>query len=152
MRSEATSPNDYFANLPAERKVVMERLRTILKKNLPNGFDECMAYGMPTFVVPLKTYPKGYHVSPNTPLGFISIASQKNFIAFYHMGLYGNAALLKWFVDEYPKHCTTKLDMGKACVRFKNLNEFPFDLIAELAKKVSPEQWITWYEKALNRK
>jgi hypothetical protein len=83
------------------------------------------------------------------PLGLIAIASQKNFIAIYHMGVYGDPKLLKWFTDEYPKHTKVKLDMGKSCIRFKKPDLIPFKLIGELATKLSPEKWIEVYEKAL---
>ncbi len=151
MKIEAANIEEYYASVPEERKPALNKLRAIFKKHLPKGFEECLYYGMPGFVVPLKTYPKGYHVSPGTPLGFVNIASQKNFIALYHMGLYANPTLLKWFTTEYPKHCKTKLDMGKSCIRFKNPDAIPFELITELAKKISPQEFITAYEKALKR-
>lgn len=151
MRSEALTVNDYYAALPPERKPAMDKLRALLLKNLPKGFEETMGYGMPGFVVPLKTYPKGYHVTPGTPLGLVFIASQKNFIALYHMALYGDPKLLKWFKDEFPKHSKYKLDMGKSCIRFKNPDAIPFDLIAELARKVSLQAYIEGYEKNLQQ-
>ena len=101
--------------------------------------------------VPLETFPAGYHCSPGTPLPFINLASQKNFIALYHMGIYANDELLNWFVEEYPKHSRRKLDMGKSCIRFKKPDEIPFELIAELSKRMTPKDWISIYEKMLNR-
>jgi uncharacterized protein YdhG (YjbR/CyaY superfamily) len=151
MKIAAATVDEYYASVPEDRKEALNKLRAIFKKHLPKGFEECMTYGMPGFVVPLKTYPKGYHVTPGTPLGMVSIASQKNFIALYHMGLYGDANLLKWFTSEYPKHSKTKLDMGKSCIRFKKPEAIPFDLITELAKKISPQDFIVAYEKALKR-
>jgi hypothetical protein len=79
-------------------------------------------------------------------LPFINVASQKNFIALYHMGIYANDELMQWFVSEYPKHCSRKLDMGKSCIRFKKIEEIPFELIAELCTKMSPNDWIELYE------
>jgi hypothetical protein len=106
-----------------------------------------MNYGMIGYCVPHSIYPKGYHCKPEQPLPFAFIASQKNFIAFHHMGLYGSPELLKWFVTEYPKHSTAKLDMGKGCVRFKKMDMIPFKLIGELMKKISVKDWINLYEK-----
>lgn len=151
MKIEAADVDAYYASVPEDRKPAMNKLRGIFKKHLPKGFEEGLGYGMPTFSVPLKMYPKGYHVKPGTPLGMISIASQKNFIALHHLGIYFNGELTKWFTEEYPKHSKTKLDMGKGCIRFKKPDAIPFDLIAELAKKISPQDFIAAYEKALKR-
>jgi hypothetical protein len=151
MRSEAKTPKEYMEALPENRKVAMSELRKVILKNLPKGYKETMGYGMLNFVVPLSTYPAGYHCDPKLPLGFMAIASQKNFIALYHMGIYADAKLLKWFVDEYPKHSKAKLDMGKSCIRFKKTDQIPYKLIGELCAKISPEKWIEMYEKALKK-
>jgi len=135
--------------IPSERLEAFTTLRNTILKNIPKGFEECMSYGMIGYVVPHKTYPAGYHCDPKIPLPFVSIASQKNFIALYHMGIYSNPALLEWFVAEYPKHCKTKLDMGKGCVRFKKPDDIPFKLIGELMKKITVKDWIAQYEGVL---
>jgi hypothetical protein len=129
----------------------MTELRKVVINNLPKGFEEMMCYGMIGFVVPHSLYSPGYHCNPSQPLPFINIASQKNFIAFYHMGLYGNKKLFDWFTEEYPKHCKSKLDIGKSCVRFKKTADIPFQLIAELAKKISPADWVKCYEAAFKK-
>ncbi len=151
MISKATSPDQYLAELPADRIEPMTKLRNVIVKNLPKGFKEGMGYGMMGYVVPHSIYPAGYHCDPKQPLPFVGIASQKNFIAFYHMGIYAMPELLKWFVEEYPKHSTAKLDMGKSCVRFKKPEHIPYKLIGELMKKVSVNDWIATYEKNLKR-
>ena len=151
MKYISNSPKEYISKLPEERKVPMEKLRKTIAKNLPKGFEETISYNMIGFVVPHKTYPKGYHCDPKLPLPFINIASQKNFIALYHMGIYANPELYKWFVNEYPKHCKRKLDMGKSCIRFKKMEEIPFDLIAELCTKTTVNQWINNYEINFNK-
>jgi len=149
MHSSAITVKEYIASLPEDRQKAIQELRKVILKNLPKGFDEVMAYGMIGYVVPLKTYPDGYHCNPKLPLGFMNIASQKNFIALYHMGIYGSDKLLKWFTDEYPKHCKAKLDMGKSCIRFKKIDQIPYKLIGELASKITVEKWIEIYENAL---
>lgn len=141
----------YFDQLPEDRKAAMNQLRATIKKNLPKGFVESFDYKMPGFSVPHSLYPAGYHCDPKIPLPFVSIASQKNFIALYHMGIYANPSLLQWFEEEYPKHSKTKLDMGKSCIRFKKPEAIPFDLIAELMTKMTPEDWIQLYKKAFNK-
>lgn len=146
MQINAKTPDEYINQLPEERKLVVEKLRKIILENLPAGFVETINYGMIGYVVPHSIYPKGYHCDTKQPLPFINIASQKNFIALYHMGIYADKDLYDWFVKEYPKHCKTKLDMGKSCVRFKKMDDIPFNLIAELAKKVGPQDWIKLYE------
>ncbi|WKL43925.1 DUF1801 domain-containing protein [Flavobacterium sp. ZE23DGlu08] len=146
MQSTATTVSAYLEEIPEERKDALKKLRETILKNIPKGFVEQMTYGMIGYVVPHSIYPNGYHCTPELPLPFMSFASQKNFIAVYHMGIYANPELLNWFVTEYPKHSTQKLDMGKSCIRFKKVNQIPFELIAELAQKMSVQEWITCYE------
>ena len=102
---------------------------------------------MPSWVVPHSIFPDGYHVDPQLPLPFLSIASQKRHIGFYHMGIYASPELLEWFTQEYPNHCKTKLDMGKSCIRFKNPSKIPYELIGELCSKMSVQEWISLYQK-----
>ena len=142
-----SSVADYIKGLAEDRQVVIKKLQAIIKKNLPKGFEEEMSYGMIGYVVPHKLYPAGYHCDPKLPLPFLSIASQKNFIALYHMGMYARPELLDWFTSEYPKHCKSKLDMGKSCVRFKKMEEIPYALLEELMKKMTVADWISIYEK-----
>ena len=139
---------DYLAKVPEERKLAFEQIRSQIVSNLPSGFEECMNYGMLGYVVPHNLYPAGYHCDPKLPLPFINLASQKNFIALYHMGLYANKELLDWFVAEYGKASKFKLDMGKSCIRFKRMDDIPYELIGELCKKISPDDWIQLYESA----
>ena len=151
MQSKATTPNQYIAELPEDRKPAMEKLRSVFLENIPNGFEEQMGYGMLGFVVPFSLYPSGYHCDTKLPLPFAGIASQKNFIALYHMGIYANPELLNWFVAEYPKHSKQKLDMGKSCIRFKKMDQIPYELIAELMTKITVEDWISTYEKQFKK-
>ena len=151
MQSKATTPEQYLSELPEDRKEAMLRLRNAIKENLPQGFEEVISYGMLGYVVPHSIYPSGYHCDSKLPLPFINLASQKNFIALYHMGIYANKNLESWFVSEYPKHVKTKLDMGKSCIRFKKMDDIPFDFIGELAAKLSVEDWISNYEKAFRK-
>jgi uncharacterized protein YdhG (YjbR/CyaY superfamily) len=151
MQSKATTPEQYLSELPEDRKEAMLKLRNAIKENLPQGFEEVISYGMLGYVVPHSIYPSGYHCDPKLPLPFINLASQKNFIALYHMGIYADKNLESWFVSEYPKHVKTKLDMGKSCIRFKKMEDIPFDFIGELAAKVSVEDWISNYEKAYRK-
>ena len=151
MQSDAITPAAYIKALPAERQKVVKKIRTTLRQSLPKGFKETMSYGMLAYVVPLSMYPAGYHCKPDTPLPFISLASQKNFVALYHMGLYADKKMMSWFQDEYGKRVESKLDMGKSCIRFKKLDQIPYDLIAELAAKMTPQEWISRYEAAVKR-
>ena len=146
MQSKAKTPDDYIGELPEGRKQAIIKLRKEILKNLPEGFKETMGYGMMGYVVPHALYPAGYHCNPEDPLPFAGLASQKNFIAFYHMGIYADPKLLKWFTTEYPKHTDAKLDMGKSCIRFKNTEKIPFKLFGELMRKMSVEDWIAAYE------
>ena len=151
MQSKATTVDQYLSEVPPERQEAMNKLRKIISKNLPKGFKEGMGYGNMGYFVPHSIYPAGYHCNPKDPLPFAGIASQKNSINFYHMGIYADPKLLKWFVDEYAKVGVGKLDMGKSCVRFKKPENIPFDLIGELCTKITVEKWIEIYEKNLKR-
>ena len=142
---------DYLNGVAEDKKESFVKLQQTIQKSLPDGFEETISYNMIGYVVPLKTFPEGYHCNPTLPLPFINIAAQKNFIALYHMGIYADPALLDWFKNEYPNHTKTKLDMGKSCIRFKKANDVPFDLIGELISKISVEQWIDLYNSKLKR-
>ena len=147
MQSKATTPQEYIDSLPADRKQAITELRKVILKNLPKGFSEVMNYGMLGYVVPHSLYPGGYHCDPKQPLPFMNIASQKNFVAVYHMGVYADKNLLAWLTKEYSKYSNIKIDMGKSCMRFKKIDQIPFKLIGELAAKITPLEWITMYEK-----
>jgi hypothetical protein len=150
MQSTASSPQEYISSLPDERKKTIEKLRAVILKNLPKGFEEGIAHGMIGYVVPLSLYPKGYHVNPKNPLLLFSLASEKNYISLHHMALY-TGPILEWFTAEWKKSTPKKLDMGKSCIRFKKPEEIPYELIGRLVSKLTPEQWIAAYEKALER-
>lgn len=152
MQSKAKTPTDYINELPDDRKEAIKNLRSVIKKNIPKGFKEAMSYGMIGYVVPHSIYPGGYHCNPKLPLPFISLASQKNYISFYHMGLYSGNELYDWFVKEYPKHSKSKLDMGKCCIRFKKNDDIPYKLIGEICSKITPKEWIKIYETAYKQK
>ena len=151
MQSKVTTVDEYLEEVPEERKAAMKKLRAVIRKNIPKGFKEGMGYGMAGYVVPHSKYPAGYHCNPKDPLPFMGFASQKNFIAVYHMGVYSDPKLLKWFQEAHAKASPKKLDMGKSCIRYKNPDDIPFDLIGELVSKITPDEWIAMYEKALKR-
>lgn len=152
MRSEAQTVGDYISQLSEDRKETISKLRDVIKTNLPDGFQEEMSYGMIGYVVPKSLYPAGYHCTPELPLPFMNIASQKNFIAVYHMAVYADKALNEWFTTEFPKYSKAKLDMGKSCIRFKKPADIPFELIGKLASKLTPDEWIAMYEAAFKPK
>jgi uncharacterized protein YdhG (YjbR/CyaY superfamily) len=152
MQYEAQSPKDYISQVPEERQDSLKKLRQVIKDNLPNGFEEGMQYKMIGYYVPHSVYPDGYHCDPKTPLPFMSFASQKNSVNLYHSGIYANPELQKWFITEYPKHCKRKLDMGKSCIRFKKMDDIPFELIGELTRKMTAKEWISIYETVIKKK
>jgi uncharacterized protein YdhG (YjbR/CyaY superfamily) len=148
MQSKATTVDAYIAELSEDRQKAINQLRKVIKKNLPKGFKEGINYGMMGWSVPHSIYPAGYHCKPTDPLPFMGLASQKNFIAVYHMGVYANPKLLKWFTDAHAKATSKKLDMGKSCMRYKKAEDIPYDLIGELASKITVDEWIEMYESA----
>ena len=151
MKIEAKNLVDYISKCPEDRKIPLQKIVDAIRENLDLEFSEAMSYGMPGWIVPHSVYPAGYHCDTKLPLPFMSIASQKNFIAVYHMGLYADETLMKWFLEEYPKHCTGKLDMGKSCIRFKKMNDIPYNLIGQLVAKMNAQQWISIYDKNIKR-
>ncbi|MBP7478457.1 MAG: DUF1801 domain-containing protein [Chitinophagales bacterium] len=152
MQSKATIVSEYMESLEPTRKEAMTKLRKAIHDNLPKGFEETMSYGMIGYVVPHSIFPDGYHCDPKLPLPFMNIASQKNFIVVYHMGIYADQKLMDWFLQEFPNHSKSKLDMGKSCIRFKKMDQIPFELIGELSKKMSVKEWTDLYLKTFRDK
>lgn len=143
--------NAYLEALVPERQEAMNRLINIIMQHIPPGFELTMQYGMPAFIVPFSRYPQGYHCKKGEPLPFISMAAQKHFLTLYHCGLYALDDVLQWFRSEYPKYSSHKVDMGKGCIRFRYLDDIPYDLLAELMQKISVERWIEVYESTARR-
>jgi len=140
-----------LAKVPEDRKEAFTNLHQTIVSNLPEGFEPGISYGMLGYVVPHHLYPAGYHCKPSEPLPFVSIASQKNSINFYHMGIYADATLLNWFVAEYPKHSAQKLDIGKSCIRFKKPEHILYELLGQLMQKMTAAHWIALYEHNLKK-
>ena len=151
MKTEIATVTDYIKSIPKQREEAINELQKTILNNIPKGFEETLLYGMVAYVVPKTRYPDGYHCSPEKPLPFVSFASQKNFIALYHMGVYANPKIHDWFVSEYTKHCKYKIDMGKSCIRFKKTEDIPYKLIGELMKKYTVEEWISTYEEKFKK-
>ena len=152
MQIIAGNVDEYLLQVPNEWKNAFMKIRKTIIENISDGFQECIQYNMVSYVVPLSVYPEGYHVTPNTPLPFISLGLQKNFIALYHLGLYANQTLNNWFEKEYVKHSKTRLNKGKSCIRFGKTSDIPYQLIGELARKISLNQWIEMYGSQRPRK
>ncbi|WP_417442980.1 DUF1801 domain-containing protein [Joostella sp.] len=147
--TSANTVEDYLNTVPLERRPAFNKLRAVILDNLPKGLEERLSYGMIGYVVPHSIYPKGYHCNPELPLPFINLASQKNYISLYHSGLYADKEIYKWFIDEYPKYTSSKLDIGKSCVRFRKMDQIPYELIAILLRKMDVETWIGLYEETI---
>lgn len=146
MQSKAETVNQYMEELPEDRQIPMQNLRKVILDNIPKGFSETMSYGMIGYVVPHSIYPSGYHCVTNLPLPFMNTASQKNFIALYYMG-FADKTVLDWFTNEYPNYSKAKLDMGVSCIRLKKMDQIPYELIGQLASKMSVQDWLNIYER-----
>lgn len=151
MNTKPTTPDEYVAGLPDDRKDAIQKIRKVLKDNLPDGYVEEISYGMIGYVIPFSIYPDGYAVKPKVPLPLMNLASQKNYIALHHVGISAVPGVLEWFQEEYPKHCKTKLDMGKGCIRFKKTDDIPYELLGQLAQKIDVPTWIETYETVVRR-
>ena len=146
MQSRATTVEQYLAELPPDRQPAMTKLRELFNRKLPKGFEERMSYGMIGWVVPHTLYPAGYHCDPKLPLPFLALASQKQHISVYHLGLYAESELLEWFSAEHAKASSRKLDIGKCCIRYRKPDDIPYELLGQLAARMTPKQWIERYE------
>jgi hypothetical protein len=151
MKIDNKQIQNYLSQLPEDRQQPFAELHKTVVDNIPNGFEVTIKNFI-NYEVPLTTYPSGYHCTANTPLPFVSIANQKGFIALYHMGIYTNPKLLEWFQAEYPKYSKYKLNMGKSCIRFKNVEAIPYKLIAKLMTKMTVKGWIMTYEEAFKKR
>ncbi|MBL1227525.1 DUF1801 domain-containing protein [Enterococcus sp. BWR-S5] len=137
----------YIKAIDPKWQAVYSELLEILKEQVPAEFELAWQYEMPTFIVPLSVFPEGYLGRKDEGLPFISLAAQKKHLSLYHMGLMGNKELLNWFQEEYKKQMPTKLNMGKSCIRLTNPKTIPFELLGELASRMSMDEWIGQYER-----
>lgn len=151
MQIKENTPKEYISQIPEEKISYFKQLRQTIVNNIPKGFEEQMSYGMIGYVVPKRIYPSGYYCDTNLHLPLVNIASQKNYIALYHLGFYANPELFNWFISEYKISCKLKLNMGKSCIRFKKAEEIPFDLIAELMRKMTVDKWVELYDKNIKK-
>lgn len=151
MKANGTTVKEILTNLPVDRVEPFNKLHEVIVKNLPDGFEAAISYGGLGYVVPHVIYPAGYHCKPSEPLPFAGLASQKNSINFYHLGIYSDPRLMEWFISEIPKHTKQKPDMGKSCIRFKKMDDIPYKLIGDLMKKISVQEWIHFYERNLKK-
>ena len=155
MAATLTTVKEYLAGLPEERRAALGAVRDVILKNLDSGYEEGVSYGMIGYYVPHRLYPAGYHCDPKQPLPFIVLGSQKNYMSLHMMCLYSTgdpdgpaAKLLEWFQTEWAKS-GKKLDMGKACIRFKTADDLALGVIGKVVKKVPAREWIETNEKFL---
>jgi uncharacterized protein YdhG (YjbR/CyaY superfamily) len=142
--SSAQTVKEYLSELPPDRRAAVQSVRKVIMKNLPRGFEEGMGFGMIGYYVPLSRYPDTYN---GHPLSIAGLASQKGHLSLYLMGVYADPAQRKWFEAEYAKS-GKKMDMGKACLRFKSADELPLDLIGKVIAKTSVDEFIAYVESA----
>ena len=143
-RSEATTVEEYLDELPDGRRETVEAVRVVVRGNLPDGYEETVQFGMISYVVPLERYPKTYN---SQALQYAAIASQKNYVSLYLMSVYSDAETERWFLDGY-RASGKRLDMGKACVRFRSLDDLPLDLVGEAVARTPVDDYIAAYETA----
>lgn len=150
MRSDAQTVDEYLISVDPKWIGIITKLRKIIVENIPQEIEERMNYGMIGYVIPHSIYPEGYHANPEEPLPYINLAAQKNNVSLYHMGVYGDPELERWFNERYREEVGKKPNMGKSCIRFRKEEEIPFTLIEELMGKITIEDYIDRYRKYLN--
>jgi len=158
MQSKASTVQSYLRSLPEDRRAALDAVRNVILKNLDASYEEGMQYGMIGYYVPHRVYPQGYHCDPKQPLPFAALASQKNYMSLYLMSVYCGCAdhspgnkHAQWFRDAWEK-TGKKLDMGKACIRFKKVDDLPLDLIGEAIRRVPASKYIQFCESSLAAK
>lgn len=144
----AKNLTEYLASLPDDRRKAIRAIRAAINKGLPKGYKEGIQYGMPGWFVPHSIYPDGYHCDPKQPVPFAGLASQKSHIGIYLMCIYGQPKHQKWFVDAWKK-TGKRLDMGKACVRVKKLEDVPLEVITEAVARVPVDEYLAFYTKRI---
>jgi hypothetical protein len=150
MKTNAKAVDEYLSHLPEDRRAALSAMRQVILDNLPEGYEECLQYGMISYVVPHRLYPAGYHCDPRQPLMYASLGSQKNYMTLYLMTVYGDPATAEWFRNAYQA-TGKKLDMGKACVRFKSLDALPLDVIGQAIARVPVKVYIARVEQITQR-
>ena len=150
MQSKAATVEEYLSQLPADRRAALETVRKVILANLDKDYEEGMLYGMIGYYVPHRVFPAGYHCDPRQPLSFAGLASQKNHMSLYLMCIYGHQPTHEWFRKEWTK-TGKKLDMGKACIRFRKIDDVPLDLIGEAIRRVPASAYIQFCEASLAR-
>lgn len=148
VQSKAVSVSQYLKELPEDRRSAISKIRDVILRSVDDGIEEVMSYGMIGYHVPLRIYPSGYHCDPKMPLPYLSLASQKNHMAIYMMGLYMDSADTAWFTAAW-KATGKRLNMGKSCVRFTKIEDVPLEVLAEAIQRMPSKRYITTYESVL---
>lgn len=148
MQSKAKTVDEYLAQLPQDRREAIQAVREVILRNLDKDYEEGMQYGMIGYYVPHRIYPDGYHCDPKQPVTFAALASQKNYMSLYMMCFYGSPVERDWFETEWAK-TGKKLDRGKSCIRFKQLDELPLEVVGKAIKRITAKKFIAFYEQAL---
>ena len=151
MKSTAKTVDEYVKGLPEDRRKAISAVRKVILDNLPEGYQECMSYGMIGYVVPHSIYPKGYQCNPKLPLPFVNLGSQKNHLALYLMCIYGDPETDQWFRNAWAK-TGRKLDGGKGCIRFKRLEDVPLEVVGQLVARIPVGDYIARIESVFDSK
>lgn len=144
MHSDATTVTEYLASLPEDRRRAMKAVRTVIRANLPKGLVEAMNWGMIVYEVPLKTCPETYN---GQPLAYAALASQKHYMSVYVMGIYGSEDLRADFEQSY-RASGKRMDVGKACVRFRTLDDLPLDVVANAIRALTIDEFVAMHDQS----
>jgi len=148
MQSRATTVAAYLAGLPPERRAVIAAVRAVILANLDDDYEEGMGYGMISYHVPHRVLPDGYHCDPEQPLTFACLAAQKNYMTLHLMSVYGSSEEEEWLRKRFAA-AGKKLDMGKACIRFRRLEDLPLEALGEAIRRVPAKAYVARYVRAL---
>jgi hypothetical protein len=157
MQSKAATVEAYLRSLPEDRRAAISAVREVILENLDKSYEEGMQYGVIGYYVPHRVYPKGHHCDSKQPLPFAALASQKNYMSLYLMSVYcgcveddpGNPHA-RWFREAWAR-TGKKLDPGKACIRFKRVEDLPLELIGEAIRRIPVSRYVEFYEASVGR-
>jgi Domain of unknown function (DU1801) len=147
MPDESPSVNEFLATLPVARRKELERVRSVVRENLPAGYAETLTKGMIVYEVPLERYADTYN---GHALWYAALASQKAGLTLHLMVAYGSASLRRRLQDGFEA-AGKKLDMGKACIRFRTADDLALDVIAEVVASTPLDRFVALAQAARRR-
>jgi uncharacterized protein YdhG (YjbR/CyaY superfamily) len=139
VKSQASTVAQYLAELPDEQRAEVEAVRDVILANLPDGYVEAMDWGLITYAVPLQVSGPTYN---KKPLLYVALGAQKRYCSVYL------TTVMEEFEESFRARWAEtgkKLDMGKACVRFKRAADLALDIIGAEVARLPVTEFVDWH-------